>query len=177
MSSNRSTTSSSTGRRRTSLNQNRRPIHFSKIPIEQGIVCSLKENFGFIHCAERPAQLFFHYSELMNAHPDDIHIDTEVTFKAGVPYSSIEEKVAAFEVNVVPKGTVVWEMEDHPNRIFQGIVDRPVPTKMDKARHRSSMNTNEYDADGSIRVLLPDKNGDYISLEEQQKAAARGRRE
>ena len=76
----------------------------------------------------------------------------------------IEEKVAAFEVNVVPKGTVVWEMEDHPNRIFQGIVDRPVPTKMDKARHRSSMNTNEYDADGSIRVLLPDKNGDYAFL-------------
>ena len=36
----------------------------SNLPWEEGIVCALKESFGFIYCADRPEELFFHYSQV-----------------------------------------------------------------------------------------------------------------
>lgn len=32
---------------------------------EQGVVCSVKEGFGFLKCVEREARLFFHFNEIL----------------------------------------------------------------------------------------------------------------
>lgn len=32
---------------------------------EQGVVCSLKEGFGFIRCVEREQKMFFHFAEVL----------------------------------------------------------------------------------------------------------------
>ena len=69
--------------RRGSSRRSRGPNNITSLPFEQGIICSLKESFGFIHCAERPEEIFFHYSEVTNCHPDELQIDTEVEFKVG----------------------------------------------------------------------------------------------
>lgn len=32
---------------------------------EQGIVCSLRDGFGFIRCVEREQTMFFHFAEVL----------------------------------------------------------------------------------------------------------------
>lgn len=32
---------------------------------EQGVVCSLREGFGFIRCVERDQTMFFHFAEVL----------------------------------------------------------------------------------------------------------------
>lgn len=32
---------------------------------EQGIVCSLRDGFGFIRCVEREQSMFFHFAEVL----------------------------------------------------------------------------------------------------------------
>lgn len=112
----------------------------SRLPLEQGIICSLRESFGFIHCAERPQEVFFHYSEVSNCHPDELQIDTEVEFRVGESKND-SSKLAAYEVITLPTGTVVWETEDQPEQVFEGLVEK-------SARHdqRNSI-------EGTIRVL------------------------
>lgn len=125
-----------------------RRVDTSRFPIEQGIICTLKDSFGFIHCAERPAEIFFHYSEVANCHPDDLQIDTEVEFRVGSS-SSDDSKLAAYEVNAVPTGTVVWEIEEQPEKFFQGLVERSAY----EGRGNSKNGSNE----GTIRVLDENK--------------------
>lgn len=46
---------------------------------EQGYVCFIKENFGFVRCVDRTGDLFFHLTEA----PQDINIGDEVDFVVG----------------------------------------------------------------------------------------------
>ena len=91
-------------------------------PRESGRVHTLLDNFGFIHCADRPAQMFFHYSEVRSVHPDELQIGDEVVFTVG---SGVErrrggggggggEKLAAFNVVTLPPNSIVWEVEEEP---------------------------------------------------------------
>ena len=90
-------------------------------PRESGRIHTLLDNFGFLHCADRPAQLFFHYSEVRSVHPDELQIGDEVEFTVG---SGVErrrsggggggEKLAAFNVVTLPPNTIVWEVEEEP---------------------------------------------------------------
>jgi cold shock CspA family protein len=75
----------------------------SPMSIERGIVISIKENFGFISCADREGDLFFHISEA----PMDIQVKDEVEFK--VKYNNRSQKEIACELVVLPKGTIVFE--------------------------------------------------------------------
>ncbi len=99
-------------------------------PLEQGRIHTLLDNFGFIYCADRPTDLFFHYSEVLNVHPDELKCGDEVQFSVG-PRSSRgggrssagsghaedgEEQVqlSAYSVSVLEPGTVQWETEVEP---------------------------------------------------------------
>jgi cold shock CspA family protein len=129
----------------------------SNLPIEQGIICSLKESFGFIHCADRPEELFFHYSEVSGCHPDKLQIDTEVEFRIGAASnsrnsSSDEKKMAAFQVEPLAPGTIVWETEMELGKRFQGLVERQV--RNDQRGGRDSINNNSNN-EGTIRILEP----------------------
>ena len=41
-------------------------VPMEELEIEQGFVSNLREKFGFIECADRDGQMFFHISELCN---------------------------------------------------------------------------------------------------------------
>lgn len=114
----------------------------SALPLERGCISSLKDSFGFIYCADREDELFFHYSEVSGILPTDLMTDDELEFRVGESKNS--DKLAAFEVIVLERGTIVWEVEDEPGVRFQGIVEKPLRTD------RGSINVNE----GSIRMLL-----------------------
>ena len=117
----------------------------SRLPLEQGLVCSMKDAFGFIYCADRPEEIFFHYSEVQGIHPDDLHIDDEVEFRVGSSSAKGPDKLAAYQVRPLEKGTIVWEQVDEPGRLFRGLVERP--TRFDRG------NT----LDGTIRILIEKK--------------------
>jgi len=70
---------------------------YADLPLEQGVVCSLKESFGFIHCADRPEEIFFHYLQLQGMHAADLHMDDEVEFRVGTSAKDAD-KLATFQV-------------------------------------------------------------------------------
>ncbi|CAJ1953346.1 unnamed protein product [Cylindrotheca closterium] len=124
--------------------QNR--IDTSNMPLEQGVVCSLRDSFGFIHCAQRPIEIFFHYSQVSNCHPDELKIDDEVEFKVGGSKND-PSKLAAYELFRVPEGTVVWETEDYREQIFRGTVEKTA---------RNDQRNNSGDGEGTIRLVAED---------------------
>ena len=150
----------------------RQPSNLHSLPFEQGIICSLKESFGFIHCAERPEEIFFHYSEVTNCHPDDLKIDTEVEFKVGTSgggsgnananATTDHPKLAAYSVVRLATGTVVWETEESEGHLYQGLVEKPcMPARGSSSSHGHGDrdggrggNTGPQ-MDGSIRIIVP----------------------
>jgi cold shock CspA family protein len=137
--------------RRGGRNNNRNSV--SNLPLEEGIICSLRESFGFIHCAERPCEIFFHYSEVANCHPDDLQIDTEVQFRVGTSKND-PQKLAAFEVITLPPNTVVWETEEEPDKIIQGLVEKMIRNSNFDSRRSGRASNNPSDNLGTIRVQV-----------------------
>lgn len=149
----------------------RQPSNLHSLPFEQGIICSLKESFGFIHCAERPEEIFFHYSEVTNCHPDDLKIDTEVEFKVGTSgggANTDHPKLAAYSVVRLEMGTVVWETEESEGHLYQGLVEKPcMPARGGSSSSHGhgdrdggrSGNTGPQ-TDGSIRIIVPTDGND-----------------
>ena len=131
----------------------------SDLPLEQGSIASLKDAFGFIYCADRPDEIFFHFSELNGCHSDDLQIDDEVEFRVGP--SRDNDKMAAFEVKKLERGTIEWEVEEDPGARFQGLVERPMRSE------RASLQLSE----GTIRMLVPHEEQ---TTEEEIAAAATG---
>mmetsp|Transcript_4412 Transcript_4412/g.10674 ORF Transcript_4412/g.10674 Transcript_4412/m.10674 type:complete len:1332 (-) Transcript_4412:111-4106(-) len=145
------------GNSRRGGNNSRQPSNLTSLPYEQGIICCLKESFGFIHCAERPDEIFFHYSEVINCHPDDLQIDTEVEFKVGASsgggnssssgsISDDSKKLAAFSIKTLEKGTVVWETEEKEGHVYRGVVEKQCPIPR-------GGNNNGPQTDGTIRII------------------------
>ena len=138
--------------------QQQQQAYYNSLPLEQGVICSLKESFGFIHCADRPDELFFHYSQLMssstgnnsnnnNISSEDLEMDMEVEFRVGTSFNNNsnnnntkkkkDDKLAAFCVRPLPPGTIVWETVEQEH--VTGIVENRVVTPRRQ--------------DGRIRVL------------------------
>ncbi len=170
----RGSNSSGSGQRRRASQNSRRPSNLSALPVEHGIVCSLKDSFGFIHCAERPEEIFFHYSEVTNCRPDELQIDTEVEFKVGSAPGNGggngegddgggggSKKLSAYQVRALPTGTVLWETEEEEGRVYQGLVEK-VPRSEAGGRGGSGGGggSKAHDTDGSIRILPGDPNHD-----------------
>lgn len=144
---------SDSGGRRGS--QNWRGSDRSSLPLERGCICSLKDKFGFIHCADRPAEIFFHYSEVSNVHPDHLQMDDEVEFRVGTSRDN-PDKLAGLEVVQLPAGTIEWEYEEAPGERFQGLIDRPLMRNSNNGGMlRRNSNENDMNAEGLIRLLVP----------------------
>ena len=74
---------------------------------EQGIVGGLKDGFGFIRCADRDGEMFFHFSDLLAGGADRIKRGDEVSFK--VATDSRDGRTRALSVEILPKGSVEFE--------------------------------------------------------------------
>lgn len=46
----------------------------------QGVVCSMKESFGFIERADVVKEIFFHFSEAKLGAGDELHLGDDVQF-------------------------------------------------------------------------------------------------
>jgi cold shock CspA family protein len=165
------------GIRHTPENNRKNPkfMDRSHLPLEQGIICSLCDSFGFIHCADREDEIFFHYSNLMgDYHPDQLHIDDEVSFRVGptqkrnaaknyVESSDEEfvvEKLAAYDVQVLEKGTIVWVTQDEPGRRYRGRVEHI------RRNERGSNSNNGTNLDGKIHILSEHEFGKLVAAAE-----------
>ena len=114
----------------------------SNFPLERGCISGLKDSFGFIYCADREDELFFHFSEVTGTPSSDLQIDDELEFRVGESKNS--DKLAAFEVVILERGTVVWEVEENPGVKILGIVETPL---------RSDRRSNNV-SEGTIRMIL-----------------------
>ncbi|XP_077993064.1 cold shock domain-containing protein E1-like isoform X2 [Glandiceps talaboti] len=70
----------------------------------QGVVCSMKESFGFIERADLVKEIFFHYSEF-TGNINDLQLGDDVEF--GVQMRNGKE--VAINIAKLPQGTVVFE--------------------------------------------------------------------
>ena len=131
---------------------NQPPPHLS-YPIEQGVVCTLKESFGFVHCADRPEQVFFHYSQLIGCNVHDLHCDqTQVEFRIG-PSQKDANKLAAYQVKPLPEGvTIEWERVEYGGQRVRGLVERRAP-RSGSSRSSGLETTATSAAEGTIRLL------------------------
>uniref|UniRef100_A0A2K6LY22 Cold shock domain-containing protein E1 n=1 Tax=Rhinopithecus bieti TaxID=61621 RepID=A0A2K6LY22_RHIBE len=86
----------------------------------QGVVCAMKEAFGFIERGDVVKEIFFHYSELKGdletLQPGD---DVEFTIK------DRNGKEVATDVRLLPQGTVIFE--DISIEHFEGTVTKVIP--------------------------------------------------
>ncbi|XP_069094839.1 cold shock domain-containing protein E1 isoform X2 [Pleurodeles waltl] len=86
----------------------------------QGVVCAMKEAFGFIERGDVVKEIFFHYSEfkvdLEALQPGD---DVEFTIK------DRNGKEVATDVRLLPQGTVIFE--DISIEYFEGTVTKVIP--------------------------------------------------
>ena len=112
--------SSSRQRERDGGNNNRsnRRDTLRSLPIEQGVIHTLLDKFGFIICADRNIELFFHYSEYKSGHSDDLQIGDEVEFRV-----TEQPKLAALDVRALDKGTLWWEKEVEEGKVWEGVVE------------------------------------------------------
>ncbi|GKY93457.1 hypothetical protein MPSEU_000313200 [Mayamaea pseudoterrestris] len=125
--------------------QRQAPDH-SQLPLEQGVICSLKESFGFIYCADRPEEVFFHYSESLQP-VDSLQLDAEVEFRIGTR----NDKLNAYQVRILEPGSIAWETENEPGKLFRGLVDRP--TRFERGQT----------LDGTIRLLDDQRDGKDVA--------------
>lgn len=138
----------------------------AQLPLEQGKIHTLLDNFGFIYCANRPTDVFFHYSELSRGNSYDLQVGQEVEFFVGPRKPSRgsgrssqsqsvgdgngnnreEDKLSAFQVQVLEPGSVVWEVEEEPKGVRRvGFVESMVRTNP----HRRDNRDRDRDRDGS----------------------------
>jgi len=109
------------GIRRTGSGTGGRPIRKEVSQIrEQGVICSVKDQFGFIKCAERDDEIFFHFSELPRESPIDVGIEVEFS----VATDTRNNKLSAVSLHELPKGTV--KLEDIESDIKTGFIVKEV---------------------------------------------------
>eukprot|EP00523_Entomoneis_sp_CCMP467_P000050 CAMPEP_0168753930 /NCGR_PEP_ID=MMETSP0724-20121128/19225_1 /TAXON_ID=265536 /ORGANISM="Amphiprora sp., Strain CCMP467" /LENGTH=1221 /DNA_ID=CAMNT_0008802365 /DNA_START=395 /DNA_END=4060 /DNA_ORIENTATION=+ len=156
------------------------------LPWEDGEVCSLKESFGFIYCADRADEVFFHYSQLSRSDfpsvDHDLQLRQEVTFQIGP--SKNNSNLAAYNVRKCAQ-PIEWEFcEGHETGTrFQGLVEKPSSAPpsngfMDRGgfgnNNNNTSNSNNgrpgvnhnTNMDGNIRVLMKEDNKDQNNPKE-----------
>eukprot|EP00984_Skeletonema_dohrnii_P001102 scaffold343_cov82-Skeletonema_dohrnii-CCMP3373.AAC.1 len=151
--------------RRSSHQQQQR---ISTLPLEQGVIHTLLDKFGFILCADRNIELFFHYSEFKSGHSDDLQIGDEVEFRV-----TEDPKLAALDVRELSKGTIWWEREEVEGKVWEGVVElscgREDGSDRDRGGRRGSGGKKSGSSDGIIRLKTSDSNDqDDVGNEQQQ---------
>ncbi|KAL3665483.1 hypothetical protein V7S43_009518 [Phytophthora oleae] len=73
---------------------------------ETGLINAMKEDFGFIKCAERSGDAYFRFSDVMGT-SRSFNSGTEVAFDVQIDNKS--DHIRATRVQILPRGTVKWE--------------------------------------------------------------------
>ena len=89
-----------------------------EVPKTDGIICSLKDGFGFIDRADVAAEVFFHFTEFHDRDPPQVGAEVrfELTERQGKPIAAA--------VKVLPRGTVQFETVQ--DEVLEGVVSRAV---------------------------------------------------
>jgi len=114
---------------------------------ELGIVCSLKDSYGFIKCADRDDDLFFHFTELSRSEPA---VGLEVEFN--VATDSKNGKLSAIQLVVLSKGSVAFEDIDPTHRVGMLIKE----ANMDGEPGEVEYAPDDSDARETLRFSLRD---------------------
>jgi cold shock CspA family protein len=145
--------------------QNQQPPHLS-YPIEQGRICSLKESFGFIYCADRVEEVFFHYSEMIgvdnsknsgSSFDESALIDLCVEFRIG-PSVRDPNKNQAYQVKPLKNTEIQWEIPAHDGKRVRGLVERRSRGGVDARGSNNSANAGNVE--GTIRLLKETQGND-----------------
>ncbi|XP_022116097.1 cold shock domain-containing protein E1 [Pieris rapae] len=77
---------------------------------EQGLVCSLREGFGFIRCVERDQTMSFHFAEVLRL-GQELSVGDEVEFTVDpvTSFSNMNTRQSAIRIKHLPAGTVKFE--------------------------------------------------------------------
>lgn len=115
----------------------------------QGVVCSMKESFGFIERADIVKEIFFHFSEAKTKEELRLGDDVEFTIQTR------NGKEVACSITRLPPGTVIFE--DLKPETIKGQVLKPLD-RGPNARHQSDP------LPGRIRYRAPDHSEVEISF-------------
>ena len=136
-------------------------------PIEQGRIARLCDGYGFLFCASRPVDLFFHSSALSRParghsfHFADLNVGDEVEF--AVRHDLRKGQDAAADLRLLEPGTVVWEEEvAGPGIRTRGVVERAAYAGRGGERGGG-------EREGTIRILLEGADGDVANTSEKNK--------
>lgn len=116
---------------------------------EQGVITSVREDFGFIKCADRAMDAFFRFGDVMTAHRD-FRQGTEVAFD--VNYDSTKpENARATRVEILKHGTVQWEsvVEDG---VLGEVVAVPASSRGGNGGRSGSAKPSSKSSNGRIRL-------------------------
>ncbi|CAG2185296.1 Cold shock domain-containing protein E1 [Mytilus edulis] len=124
----------------------------------QGVVCSLKDSFGFIERADVVKEIFFHYSEY-KGDINKLNLGDDVDFDV----QNRNTKEVAVNIQSVPIGTVIFE-DISVNKI-QGSVQRTLKNSRRQSDPLGGRISYES-AKGPVEIPFGDKDqgGDYTLL-------------
>ncbi|KAK9863692.1 hypothetical protein WJX84_003816 [Apatococcus fuscideae] len=97
------------------------PVQSASMARELGIVASIKNNFGFIRCAEREGRLFFRLGAHAKVQPEQFRVRLEVSFRVTMDEGT--RKPVACDLEVLDSGTVAQAMQ-HTEGV-EGVVMQP----------------------------------------------------
>lgn len=123
------------------------PVH----PVRyRGVVCSMKESFGFIERADVVKEIFFHFSEAKSM-KDELKLGDDVEFII----QSRNNKEVACNITKLPPGSIIFE--EISDEIIKGQVLKPLD-RSSSTRHQSEPLT------GRIRHRAPDHSEVEVSF-------------
>ncbi|KAJ8736948.1 hypothetical protein PYW07_000219 [Mythimna separata] len=77
---------------------------------EQGIVCSLRDGFGFIRCVEREQTMFFHFAEVLRLGQElSVGDEVELTVDPVSTFSNMNNRQSGIRIKHLVPGTVKFE--------------------------------------------------------------------
>ena len=123
---------------------------------ETGIVNAMKEDFGFIKCAERSGDAYFRFSDVIGANRSFSN-GTEVAFDVDVDSKS--DHIRATRLQILPRGSVKWE--DVVGEGIEGVLAAVPSSRNGHASNRGGrgdkMKRMQKFVPGKIKFVTPQK--------------------
>ncbi|KAG1670794.1 Cold shock domain-containing protein E1 [Nymphon striatum] len=107
--------------------------------VYEGVICTLKDTFGFIERADIVKEIFFHVSECKNV--NDLNLGDDVQFSI----QTRNNKEVACNVERLPEGSVVFE--DILPEIYQGQISKTIERQLPKVTIDSFTGNIKYSVD------------------------------
>ncbi|KAF0686464.1 Aste57867_21741 [Aphanomyces stellatus] len=168
-------------RRHAKLAVNVRLVTLHPLDREMGSVTSLKEDFGFIKCVDRPGDIYFRLSDVLPSSSNlTLRPGAEVSFDV-VTQTKGKDGTRATRLHLLPKHTIVWEVvvQDHASAVLLSIPPK-YNHKKDHATHgrlRYRTTSCPLDAFPALRLQLQttfdvDQPTEAVSIELKQLSPA-----